>query len=71
MESLGNNHPFVDGNKRVAGAVTDISLRLKGYFIDCDNEEAHAFFMRLFESHAFRFDELKMWLEDKVSPLPE
>ena len=30
MESLANNHPFVDGNKRVAFFVTDAFLRLNG-----------------------------------------
>lgn len=28
MESLTNNHPFIDGNKRVAFFATDIFLRL-------------------------------------------
>ena len=40
LESLANNHPFVDGNKRTAVAVTDTFLRLNGHYIDCDNEEA-------------------------------
>ena len=69
MESLANNHPFVDGNKRVAFFVTDTFLRMNGRFIDCDNEEAYAFFMRLFETGSFRFTELHSWLEKKVRPL--
>lgn len=69
MESLANNHPFVDGNKRVAFFVTDTFLRMNGWFIDCDNEEAYAFFMRLFETRAFRFTELHSWLEEKVRSL--
>ena len=39
MESLANNHAFVDGNKRVAFFVTDTFLRMNGHFIDCANEE--------------------------------
>ena len=31
FESLVQNHPFVDGNKRVAFAVTDVFLRINGY----------------------------------------
>lgn len=69
MESLANNHPFVDGNKRVAFFVTDTFLRMNGRFIDCDNEEAYGFFMRLFETGSFRFTELHLWLEEKVRPL--
>ena len=69
MESLAMNHPFIDGNKRVAFAVTDAFLRLNGHFIDCDNEEAYAFFMNLFETGAFRFSQLNGWLEEHVRPL--
>ena len=70
MESLANNHPFVDGNKRVAFFVTDAFLRLNGYFIDCDSREAYGFFMGLFEANSFRFAALNSWLEEKVKPLP-
>ena len=70
MESLANNHPFVDGNKRVAFFVPDTFLRLNGHFIDCDNEEAYVFFMEMLTSGSFRFTELSSWLEQKVRPLP-
>ena len=69
MESLANNHAFVDGNKRVAFFVTDTFLRMNGHFISCDNDEAYAFFMRMFETSSFRFTELNSWLEEKVEPL--
>ena len=70
MESLAMNHPFVDGNKRTAFAVTEAFLRMNGYFIDCDSEEAYAFFMQLFETNSFRFAELAAWLEEHFRPLP-
>ena len=69
MESLANNHPFVDGNKRVAFFVTDAFLRLNGYFIDCDSDEAYTFFMGLFEMNSFRFAQLSVWLEGRVKSL--
>ena len=69
MESLAMNHPFIDGNKRVAFAVTDAFLRMNGYFIDCDDEEAYAFFMDLFEKGTFRFAHLNSWLEEHVQSL--
>lgn len=69
MESLANNRPFVDGNKRVAFFITDTFLRMNGRFIDCDNDDAYAFFMRLFETGSFRFTELHSWLEEKVESL--
>ena len=70
MESLANNHPFVDGNKRVAYFVTDTFLRMNGYYIKCDNDEAYDFFKRMFEASSFRFTNLNSWLEGKVEPLP-
>ena len=70
MESLAMNHPFVDGNKRVAFFATDAFLRMNGSFIDCDDDEAYRFFMRLFETSSFRFAELRSWLEEHVKPLP-
>ena len=70
MESLANNHPFVDGNKRVAFFVIDAFLRLNGQYIDCDSLEAFEFFMRLFETESFRYAALLPWLEAKVQPLP-
>ena len=69
IESLAMNHPFVDGNKRVSLFVTDTFLRMNGHFIDCDNDEAHKFFMRLFDTNSFRFTELVTWLADNVRPL--
>ena len=70
MESLAMNHPFVDGNKRVAFFVTDVFLSRNGYFIDCDDREAYEFFMGLFDTNTFRFAELRLWLEEHVRPLP-
>ena len=70
MECLAMNHPFIDGNKRVAFAVTELFLGLNGHFIDCDDDEAYVFFMRLFDTNSFRFTELKDWLDGHVRPLP-
>ena len=69
MESLAMNHPFVDGNKRVAFAVTEIFLRMNGHFIDCDSREAYNYFMELFDTNSFRFPQLSNWLAEKMKPL--
>ena len=71
MESLANNHPFVDGNKRVAFFVTDTFLRMNGHFIDCECEAAYEYFMQLFETGSFRFDALESWLNENVKALPK
>ena len=70
MEGLAMNYPFVDGNKRVAFFATDAFIRMNGYYIACDSEEAYAFFMHLFETNSFRSRELAAWLEEHVHPLP-
>lgn len=70
MESLAMNHPFVDGNKRVALAATEAFLRMNGHFIESDSEEAYAFLMQLFETNSFRFAELAAWIEEHLRPLP-
>ena len=69
LESLANNHPFVDGNKRVAFFVTDTFLRMNAHAIECDNEEAYRYFMQLFETRRFQFDELVAWLRQHIQPL--
>ena len=70
MESLSQNHPFIDGNKRVAFVMTDAFLRLNGFYIDCIKDTAYAFFMQLFDSNSFRFANLMPWLEEHMKPLP-
>ena len=71
MESLAMNHPFVDGNKRIAFAATEVFLDMNGYFIDCDDRETYEFFMRLFATNSFRFDQLRTWLEEHARPVGE
>ena len=38
LESLLMNHPFVDGNKRVAFAACDVFLRTNGYKLKADGK---------------------------------
>lgn len=66
FESLAMNHPFIDGNKRVAFFVTDTFLRMNGYFTNCDNEETYSYLMELFDKQKLRFDTLAIWLFDHV-----
>jgi len=65
-ESLAQNHPFVDGNKRVAFAATYTFLAINGARLTADPEEAYAFISGLYESGRFRFDELAAWLRRHV-----
>ena len=58
MESLAMNHPFVDGNKRIAFFAADTFLRVNGQWIDCDDAEAYRSFMAMFEQGTFDFHHL-------------
>lgn len=62
MESLSQNHPFVDGNKRVAISVTAAFLCINGFRLQFDDLTTYAFLIRLYEANDFRFDRLVEWL---------
>lgn len=62
FESLLMNHPFVDGNKRVAFFAADVFLRLNGWKLAVEAREAHSFMMGLFEAGECDFDHLLPWL---------
>jgi death on curing protein len=61
-ESLSRNHPFVDGNKRVATIVTAAFLKINGCCLEFDDAEAFLFLADLYESGRMRFAEIEAWL---------
>jgi death on curing protein len=63
LESLVQNHPFVDGNKRVAFAVMDVFLRINGYVITADSKAIHDRMIKLIESRTFDMEHLVPWLQ--------
>jgi len=69
FESLLMNHPFVDGNKRIAFFSTDVFLRINGWRIVVDPDEAHAFLIGLLESGTCDYARLLPWIKDHVQPL--
>jgi death on curing protein len=66
LESLVQNHPFVDGNKRVAFAVVDVFLRINGYTITADSKAIYDHMMKLFEDRTFDMEHLVPWLQEIV-----
>jgi death on curing protein len=66
LESLVQNHPFVDGNKRVAFAVADVFLRVNGHSINADSNVIYDYLMNLFEERSFDMEHLVPWLQDIV-----
>jgi death-on-curing protein len=69
FESLINNHPFVDGNKRVAFFSTDVFLRLNGYRIVVDSRVAYDFLMKLFASNDCDLEHLRPWIGSVIVKL--
>ena len=69
MESLANNHPFIDGNKRVSFVMTDVMLRVNGYFLDVEPLEAHKLITEAMERNEFRFPLIRDWISLVVKPL--
>lgn len=66
LESLAINHPFIDGNKRVAFAVTDTFLRINGRRITADSPAIYSKLIALFDAGDFNFDSLEKWLRELV-----
>jgi len=57
------NHPFVDGNKRVAFALMDIFLQKNGWDITAREEEVYSMMMSL-ASGKLSKTELSSWLKN-------
>jgi death on curing protein len=66
MESLANNHPFLDGNKRVAFAVTHTFLLVNGYDLEVKPLPAYEFMMRSIVRGEFRFGPLLEWINNHM-----
>lgn len=64
FESLLMNHPFVDGNKRVAFFATDVFLRMNGWRIVVEARSAHDFIVGALERGEARFDTIDSWLRE-------
>ena len=62
------NHPFVDGNKRIAFAATDVFLRINGYRIQRPPMAIYADLLHLLEVGTFDRAHLEPWLRKWASP---
>jgi death-on-curing protein len=69
MESLGNNHGFLDGNKRIAFAATDVFLRRNGFYIEVEGRDGHRFIVGSMERREFRFAQILEWIRQHIKEL--
>jgi death-on-curing protein len=62
LESLAINHPFLDGNKRVAFAAADVFLRINGWRLQRPPLQIYSEMLKMFESGTFDFAHIEPWL---------
>ena len=62
LESLAINHPFVDGNKRIAFVAADVFLRINGWRLQRAPTQIYAEMKQMFESGRLDIASLEPWL---------
>lgn len=67
-ESLAQNHPFLDGNKRTAFAATYTFLAINGMRLEADAQQAYRFITELYSTNQFTFERLVPWLRSNCVP---
>jgi len=63
LQSLCQNHCFVDGNKRVAFACTAIFLRMNGYRLSVKADDGESFLIDRIIQEKIAIEDIAGWLE--------
>ena len=71
LESLVNNHAFVDGNKRVGFAAMHTFLLINGFDLVVSDKAAYQFMIKAMEQGAFRFAPIREWIAAHLLPFHE
>jgi death-on-curing protein len=66
MESLLINHPFLDGNKRIAASAAFVSLMINGYVVRLRESAAYEFIMTSLETGTVSREKLEIWIREKL-----
>ena len=69
MESLANNHAFLDGNKRVAFDAAHTFLLVNGFTIEADPLVTYTFITDSMAQGKFRFPVILDWINAHLKPL--
>ena len=64
---LTQSHAFLDGNKRVAAAITEAFLQTNGFELTMTNQEIVVFFLAIASSELTR-EQVEQHLREKVRP---
>jgi death-on-curing protein len=65
-ESLSQNHPFVDGNKRTAFAAAYTFLAINGLRLTASADQTCVFLATMYDANQFSFEKLVPWLRENV-----
>ena len=68
-ESLSQNHPFIDGNKRTAFAVTYTFLLINNILVTADTGQIWQFLKRNYETGQMRYDVLHAWFQENTQQI--
>lgn len=69
LQSLAMNHPFIDGNKRVAFALTATFLRMNKYRLVVTAADGEAFLLQKVIAGRADVTEIAGWLESHTRPV--
>jgi death on curing protein len=71
MESLGMNHGFLDGNKRIAFTAADVFLRRNGFYLEVTADEGYHFIEGSLARQEFRFGRILEWIRGHMKRLEQ
>jgi len=66
FESLAMNHPFIDGNKRIAFACVDVFLRVNGFRLRAKPAVVLKWMMKNLEAGTFNLAAIEPWLRSNT-----
>ena len=69
LQSLTQNHSFIDGNKRVAFATSTIFLRMNGYRLKVDVDNGESFIIDRVIKGKADIEEIATWLEKHMKTI--
>jgi death on curing protein len=62
------NHPFIDGNKRLAFVLMDTFLQMNGYLLSASEEDAYSTMIELANGRLSK-EQLSFWLKENSTKL--
>lgn len=69
MDSIVNNHPMIDGNKRSSWLVANLLAEFNGYELVAVAEDAFAFVLEIATGGA-ELEPIALWIEEHLRPVP-